>query len=315
MTDKEAFLSYYRQNPDIPLYYRPEWLDVVTGNDWDMACAYHEDGRLLAFMPVTKKKKMRVEAFTNPVLSPYQGIYFSEGDKEIKQQKRQSLIFKACRDILPRIGHPALFKVRFHPSFDMWLPFYFAGFRQTTYYSYILDNIRDHSHIFSGFKTNTRNIIRKAEQTLRVEERNDIASLYNLLGSTFEKKKMEVPFSLSFLEKLDKAVMPDRKLLFAVDENEKIHAAMFLVFDHDTAYNLLFGTDFSLVKSGAPSLLMWRAIQIASERVNRFDFEGSRLPGIQPFFQGFGGTPTPYYEISKAKNRFWQFVFSMAGKI
>ena len=104
-------------------------------------------------------------------------------------------------------------------------------------------------------------------------------------------------------------------MLFAVDGEKNIHAAMFLVFDHDTAYNLLFGTDFNRVKSGAPSLLMWRAIQTASEKVQRFDFEGSRLPTIQPFFQGFGGTPTPYYEISKAKNRFWQLVFSMAGKM
>jgi hypothetical protein len=315
MTEKERFLAYYQKNPDIPIFYTPEWLDAVTGKTWDVINAYDAENNIIAFMPVTKKNKWGLELFTNPLLSPHQGIYFPALDPNMKEQKKQSLIFKACREILPKIGNPNLFKVRFHPSFSMWLPFYYQGYRQTTYYSYVLENIKNHDAIFEGFKMNTRNTIRRAEKKLTVIEKDDIELLYTLLKNTFEHKKSRMPFSLDFLKNLDGAIRHNRKLLFALDDQNNVLAGIFLAYDHNTAYNLIFGTDFQHVNSGAPSFLIWKAIQTASEKVNRFDFEGSRLPTIQPFFQSFGGTPVPYFEISKAKNVFWKGLFFAIGKI
>jgi hypothetical protein len=315
MTDKERYIIFCDQNRGIPLFYQPFWLDAVTGNNWDVLCSLDTNGDIEAFMPVLISKKRGLTAITNPVLTPHQGIYITEDINGWKEQKRQSYIFRISRNIISKIPANTFFKVRFHPEYTMWLPFYFAGFKQTTYYTYVLDNIQDHDSVFAGFKANTRNIIRKAEEDLTIVEKEDIGLLFSLLEKTFTRKNERMPFDLPFLERLNEACKKQRKILFVQDGEGQILAGMFLVFDQNRAYNMLFGTDFDRVQQGGPPFLIWESIKIASERVNVFDFEGSRLPTIQSFYQGFGGKPVPYFEISKAKNRFWTLLFTLIGKL
>lgn len=314
MTDKEKYIIFCKENENIPLFYQPEWLDVVTNCCWDIVNFLDGEGVIRAYMPVTIKKKWGVKVFSNPVLSPHQGIFFPKNQDFLSEQKKQSFLFKAMNDIIPKIPSFHLFKVRFHPSFDMWLPFYFKGFRQTTYYTYQLHDIKNHEMVFAGFKSNRKNIIRNAKKTIKIEKGSEIETLYRLLLQTFDKKNVKPPFQFEILKKLEETLKDRREILLAKDEKNRVVAGMYLVYDGEQAYNLLFGTDFRYTDSGAPSLLMWEAIKIASERVDTFDFEGSRLPTIQPFFQSFGGKPVPYYEISKTKNIFWQTALLLFNK-
>ncbi|MBK8079144.1 MAG: GNAT family N-acetyltransferase [Saprospiraceae bacterium] len=315
MTDKEKYIIFCRDHRDIPCFYQPKWLDVVCNGTWDVVCAYDQSDDIVAFMPVYHTKKYSISAITNPRLTPYQGVYFVERSDFVNQQKKQSHLFKALHQIIHKLGNPAFFKVKFHTSFDMWLPFYYAGFKQTTFYSYLLHDIKNHEKIFNGFKSTRRNIIRKAEITLRITESEDIDILYSLLQKTFNKKSEKIPFDLSYLQRINDVMKEQRTILLAVDEKQNIHAGIFILFDQKRAYNLLFGTDFRYSDSGASSFLMWEAIKYASKKVDIFDFEGSRLPTIQPFFQSFGGTPTPYFEIYRAKNKVWEIIFSFLKKM
>ena len=314
MIDKKLYIRYCQENPDVPLFFTPVWLDLVTQGNWEGAVYLNNENRVVAIMPLHTKSKYGLTAIVNPKLSPYQGIYYHNLNEIQTEQKKQSFIFKVCREFLKDIHTPALYKVRFHPSFQMWLPFYFTGYRQTTFYSYILENIAEHEVIFSGFKYNTKNIIRQAEIELSVRECSDMNVFFELVKKTFAQKKETLPFELNFLEKLVVELKENCQFLIAVNAQEKAIACMCLVYDKQTAYNIIFGTDFQHVKTGAPSFLIWEGIKIASKRVNRFDFEGSRLPTIQPFYQAFGGKPTPYFEISKAGNLFWKTIFTLGGK-
>ena len=40
------------------------------------------------------------------------------------------------------------------------------------------------------------------------------------------------------------------------------------------------------------SLLMWKSIELASEKVDLFDFEGTMKESVERFFRGFGGVQT-----------------------
>lgn len=315
MIDTKSYIQYCKEDPNIPLFYQPEWLDLVTQNQWLGACTKNNEGKITAIMPLHGKKKYGISAVVNPKLSPFQGIYLTPAAFAKTEQKRQSLLFKISRECIQDIGRPTLYKVRFHPSYNMWLPFYFEGFSQTTYYSYVLENIRDHDAVFAGFKYNTKNIIRQAEKELSVVETKDTNTFYALVQKTFAQKNEKTPFDNAFLEKMSDVLKDNCQFLLAVDASGKALAGMCLVYDQHTAYNLIFGTDFQHVKSGAPSFLMFEGIKKASQRVSRFDFEGSRLPTVQPFFQSFGGKPVPYFEISKAGNFFWKTLFTLSGKI
>lgn len=85
----------------------------------------------------------------------------------------------------------------------------------------------------------------------------------------------------------------------ARDEHNNIHAAVYIVWDNDSAYYLMGGGDPALRNSGATSLCLWEAIQFASTVSKKFDLEGSMLEPVERFFRGFGTVQKPYFKISK----------------
>jgi hypothetical protein len=121
---------------------------------------------------------------------------------------------------------------------------------------------------------------------------------------TFAKKRLKMPFSLAFLQKLDTAVTENaqRQIITVADQDGKIHAAAYVLYDKTTAYLLLLGSNPSIRHRGAISLAIWEAIQQASRKVGSFDFEGSMLPGAAKVFAMFGGDMQPYFMLTRFKN-------------
>ena len=81
-------------------------------------------------------------------------------------------------------------------------------------------------------------------------------------------------------------------------------SAIYIVWDANSAYYLLGGSDPNFRSSGANSLLLWEAIKFASGVTKRFDFEGSMIEPIERYFRGFGATQKPYLSISKTTLRY-----------
>ena len=55
-------------------------------------------------------------------------------------------------------------------------------------------------------------------------------------------------------------------------------------------------------ETGASSLIIWRAIQLAHRKSLRFDFEGSMQESIENSYNQFGTTQVPYMQITKASS-------------
>jgi hypothetical protein len=119
--------------------------------------------------------------------------------------------------------------------------------------------------------------------------------------ATFDRQKMEMPYSQAFVRRLDEACVANdaRKMLFAVDASNRIHAAAYIVWDRESAYYLMAGTDPSLRNTGATSLVLWEAIRFAATVTKKFDFEGSMLEPVERYFRAFGGRQMPYFQITK----------------
>ncbi|MDO4757621.1 MAG: GNAT family N-acetyltransferase [Parabacteroides sp.] len=85
------------------------------------------------------------------------------------------------------------------------------------------------------------------------------------------------------------------------DEKGQLHAAVFIVWQNQTAWYLAGGGNPQLRESGAHSLVLWECIHYVSSFVDTFDFEGSMIPGVERFFREFGAIQTPYFTITKGK--------------
>jgi hypothetical protein len=71
------------------------------------------------------------------------------------------------------------------------------------------------------------------------------------------------------------------------------------VWDPESAYYLMAGSDPRLRSSGAINLLTWEAIRFAGQVTRRYDFEGSMLRLVERFIRTFGGRQVQFPRFTR----------------
>lgn len=305
---KHDYRLYSKQNDKLPMFHQPWWLDALAsanGNTWDVALSRSKDGNIVAAWPYFRGIKLGMEISLSPVLASYLGIWIDYPEEERKEETRQRYQNNIVKDLISQLPDFYLIKQNFTPSFDNWKELYWAGYDQTTHYTYLLDNIKNHESVFAGFKFNLRNTIKKEGHKFSIGDTNDLSAFYEINKKSWSNQNDKIPYTLQYLQKLDNALVNNghRYIRLIKDVNNKIVAGVYIVRDNHTAYNLMLGTDPDHRHSGAAGVLLWDVIQDMSQHVDRFDFEGSMIKGVSQFFKAFGGKQQPYSVISKSKNK------------
>ena len=119
-----------------------------------------------------------------------------------------------------------------------------------------------------------------------------------------------VQVSNDVVHRLDEACLDRqaRKILIAEDPNGRHHAGVYLVWDANSAYYLMGGSDPELRSSGATSLCMWEALRFAATVTQRFDFEGSMIEPIERYFRAFGARQVPYLALSRTDSSLFKVI-------
>jgi lipid II:glycine glycyltransferase (peptidoglycan interpeptide bridge formation enzyme) len=298
LTDKEKYIDYTLRHA-VPLFFKPFWLDAFCA-DWKVVTGhYHE---VLVFFVYNLEKKFKFKIIRNPYLTPYSGFLFTE---KISEPAHRCAVMNEILKQLPDFDELHL---DLHP--DCETDYSSDDFVISTKRTNIL-SLPDMTEVYDGYKAALKRQIRKARNLVSVEERDDIGLFYKLYESTFEKqdKKAVTPFAA--LEKVWQLCkkMNCGRLLFARDHAGRVHAALLLTYDEETAYYLAGGTDAAFYGSGAMSLLMHSAIEISAlSGRKKFDFEGSMLPGVNRFFKNFNPDEKLYTSISRMDSMLLQMI-------
>lgn len=85
----------------------------------------------------------------------------------------------------------------------------------------------------------------------------------------------------------------------ATDEKGNTHAAVFVVYDKNSAYELLTAISPEYRDTGASTFVVWEAIKKLSKVTKIWDFAGSMLEEVEHSNRQFGTVQTPYFKISK----------------
>lgn len=236
--------------------------------------------------------------------------------KYARQLAEQKNLMGQLIDQLPQFD---LYFHNWHYSVNNWLPFYWRDFKQSTRYTYVLDNLSDPHSIWSGFQENIRTDIRKAESRFGLRVRDDLGveCFLDLNRKSYARQSMGVPYADELVRRLDLAceIRSCRKIWIAEDQQGRAHAGIYVVWDENSAYYLMGGGDPELRSSGATSLCLWQAIRHAASVTDRFDFEGSMIEPVERFFRGFGARQVPYFSIFKTPSRLLrlkQSIFNLA---
>ena len=306
MSASDRYRDFCRTAPDVPVFAQPWYLDACAeGGAWDVVLA-HDNGRVVAALPYFHKRKGPFRYVTMPPFVKMLGPYLLPEFRGVLKKEHELLA-----ELIRQLPAFAAFKQNFYPTVTNWLPFYWQGFRQTTYYTYRLA-LPDLARLEAGLSTRLRRDIRLARQRVRVVHDLPLATFYAVNRLSFVRQGLAVPYSEAQFRHHDAALAAQgaRQLFFAVDDEDRVHSVAYLIWDATTAYYHLSGDDPALRTSGAGLLLVWEAIRYAREVLGLacFDFEGSMLPGVERIRVRFGAVQTPYFFVWKYNSRAFELL-------
>ena len=318
-SSKDVYRAFCREEASLPLFARDWWLDAAVGpGGWDVALVKKLD-QVIASMPYVLRSRYRLSIVTQPALTPVLGPWLrQQGGKTATQISHQIDLMQQLIDQLPPFDY---FAQTWHSSVKNWQPFFWNGFQQTTYYSYVMPDLTDTAALWANLESGVRRMIKKAGSEHRLQVRDDLPldDFLALHRKTFERQGLRPPFSDAFVRRLDAACAERgcRKFFIAVDPQGVQHAGCYMVWDEHSAYGLMQGSDPVLRTSGANSLCLWTSVLYAAGVTRQYNFAGSMIAPIERYIRDFGGNHVPYFHISKTPSRLLkmrQSVLSLIGK-
>ena len=294
----------FAKKENLPIFMQPYWLDSVCedGMEWDVIL-YEKGGEIWGSFVYVIKKKYGFTLITMLKLTQFLGPYikYPKGQKYYKKLSWEKEIMNYFIDNLPKFDY---FNMNFHYSITNWLPFYWRGFKQTTRYTYVVENNLTIEELSKNFETDIRRRRRKAEKLgVIVEKSDDLEMLYNLAYYTFKRQNIKTPYSFDFLKKLYENNKDNIKINLAKYKDKYIAGNLLLVDDKRVIY-LIGGIDSEYKDIGAMDLVLYESVKYALENNKIFDFEGSMIESIEKYFRSFGAVQKPYFNIIKPNHLF-----------
>lgn len=284
------------------LFQAPWWLDAVAPGQWGEA-TITRDRQTVARLPYVERRRYGLAVLSMPPLTQTLGPWLRTSTAKLaKQLAEQKDLMEGLIAQLPAFD---VFRACFSPTLTNGLPFYWAGFDARPMYTYRLEQLTDHERLWAGFMDNVRTDVRKAEKKVEVRTDLGLTKFLEVNALTFRRQGLPAPYPASLVERVDAACEQHaaRRTYFAVDAEDRCHAAIYVVWDERVAYYLMGGADPELRGSGAMSLLLWHAIRDLADQTAVFDFEGSMIEPVERFVRGFGANQTPYFVVSKLSRR------------
>ncbi len=298
--EMQLYDEFVDSSPQGSLFHKSWWLETIAQSKYQIL-TIKRNGEILAAWPLTFKKIAGLNLIMPPPLTPKLGIMFAPSRK-MKYSEKLSDEIHLMSELLELLPEHVLFYQRFSVEFTNWLPLCWARFKQTTRYTYVIEDLSDLNRVWENVRYGTKRKINLAlKNGIKIVANLSLDQFLDLNELTFKKQKLTVPYFREYVHRIDEACGKNnaRKMFFAVDEAGQIHAAVYLVYNQKSAYYLMGGSDPALNTCGAHFLALWEAIKFAGQVSNSFDFEGSMYENIEPVFRGFGAVQKPYMEITR----------------
>ncbi len=304
MTNKERY-EQFCQATYVPIYSKSWWMDAVCGKENWSVWLYESGGNVLAAMPYYKERRGNYNYITKAPLTQNNGIIFKEDPKRkrVSEAELQEKIINAACAFIEAQGVDA-YEQQFQTSFQNWLPFFWNGYTNMLRYTYIIEDISDMDAVWANISSKYKNEIRKGMRMTYVDTEITPEQFYIEHERIYRRQGKTSPFSIELWMKLYHSCHTHRacQMFCARDNDDNLHALLFLVWDERRVYHILGGYMPEYSRSQAYPALIWHGIEFAHQKGLIYDFEGSVIQRIATAFRQFGGVPTPYYRIRKVFN-------------
>ncbi|MBR1849982.1 MAG: GNAT family N-acetyltransferase [Bacteroidales bacterium] len=283
----------------VPLFQQAWWMDAVChGKRWDVLLEPDADNpsAIVAAWPYLVGQRLGLRYVVQPQLTQFSGPWFRSADAESQRAAAQALIERIA-------GLKAIyFDQNLSPEVADWLPYHWAGYRQTTRYTYRFDDIADPEALFERFHPSQRQrAIASANRQLKVDETLSPAEFAAFHTNSFAARGQRDLLPASLIERVAAAAHSRNQglTLAARTAEGRLVGALFTPYDERVAYALLMPLAPDAPRGTMP-LLVWEALKRLASRCRAFDFEGSMDRGIEHSYRLYGARQVPYHRIYKA---------------
>ncbi|MDP8241071.1 MAG: GNAT family N-acetyltransferase [Candidatus Hatepunaea meridiana] len=301
LEDWDTFVSESSQGSVFSLSW---WLRTTLSNKFEISVIKDGDAFKAAFIHSYFRGNTKI--IRNPIFSPFQGVLLGKSHR-LKYSAYLSDQMDYLRILIQTLPQDGKIDVLCHPNFTNWLPFYWANYKQTTRYTYIVEPLFDEKQLFKNIRSNVRTDVNKAKRKgLIVEESMDFDLFWEVIQKTYFRQDKYPPIRKSYLEKLyrESHARGYGKILTSFDEYRKPYATLFYVWSFGTAYFIISGADPDIRNVGSSSHIYWNGLLDAAKVAERVNFCGSMMPQVETLLRAFGGKQTPYFSISKDNTPF-----------
>ena len=274
---------------------------VCHGKEWDVHISKGH-GILSGTMPFLYGRKFGLKYILQPQLTPWCGPW----TKQDLDEKCRFYTIAALAAGMQR-HHFALYMQCLPPGMTDWEIFEMHGFKHTTRYTYRFDPLPEPTSLPKladrGRKRNVETV-RQAYTIDKLVGADEFAALHI---DYWERRNGHDLLSRDFITRVcSTALGRGQALLYGLrDNNGRLMAARFVVFDDNCAYALMSAMRPEALRNSM-TLLVWEILTDLYGRTKAFDFEGGMDPGVGHFYQSFGTTKTEYHCIYKSRIPFGQ---------
>jgi hypothetical protein len=295
----------------VNLFAQAWWLDAVCGQDgWQVALDMDKSGNLQGALTYSLTQRWGFSTFKMPILTAYSGLWLRPYD-HLKAHQQQSFERNTLTNLIQQLPKTDYAYLLIPPSCQNWHPFHAADWQAAPLLTHFLNLNQPADQIFAHFKDNTQRKIRKATGQITISTSNDVEMLYQIYSRLLISKGQKMRYSLGFLEKLHAQIQAKQagQLYTASDTEGGGHAALYIVWDAQTAYYWLGGATLEHRNSGALTYLIWEILKdLKSRNLQKFDFTGSTEAGLEVFFSAFGAEKQTFFKVFQYNNRILKFL-------
>lgn len=302
VTNKEKYKIFCERNPQIPIFSQYWWMQAVAKDHWGVLLSERGNeilGSLVYYIdPGQIKKKIGKAPITqnNGVF-----IRYPNGMKQVTKLNYEEKVMNDLIDQLEQL-EISYYEQNFHYNVTNWLPFYWRGYKQTTRYTYVLEDTSSMEQIYNNFSNGLKHNITKTKGTLLIKEEIDLDDFYTVNKMTFDRQQLTMPYKREELERIYLAVKEQNagNMIGVYGSDETLYSVAYFIWDESSVYYLLGGANPLYRGSQAQSLYLYYGIELAHKLSKKFDFEGSMIKGVEAAVRKFGGIPKPYFRIWKS---------------
>jgi hypothetical protein len=282
------------------IFHEPWWLEIASDGAYREA-TLSSDGVIVGRLPYLPRRRIGGQTtLTMPAMTHVLGPALANTSESARSLRQ----FNITRDLIHQLPQASHIWFRLHRGISDTLAFEAAGF--ATGVDYTTEVMPDSKEkIWLQMRDKTRNVIRRARETLTVEELPDSEPFLEFYDGNLRERGLRNHYDRRIYGKLIAECVRRRvgRILVTRDQKGDAKSGIFTIWDNESEYYLM-STRTLDSKNGATSLLIWTAIQHAAQAGLTFNTDGLDSKTNLLLLTGFGGSIKPRFFVRTTSNMF-----------